>query len=219
MSLTKLNSVRAADTHAVVGLPFTALVIDHFWDWNALRAAYAAWPAEDSKKWKRYRDGKQGLMRDIPEPLQKIIDRGMEPDFASLIRSKIAPDADDLFCDRTLFGAGLHHTRKGGKLGMHVDFNAAEVDGETIYRRANVLLYLNPVWFPEWGGQLCLGENQEVRIDPESNVMVAMPCTEDSWHGHPEPVCGPMPRRSIAWYWYSRTPPEGFTSKHSTIYA
>lgn len=47
-------------------------------------------------------------------------------------------------------GGGLNVTRRGGLLDVHVDGNYHDATG--LHRRLNALLYLNPNWKPEWGG-------------------------------------------------------------------
>lgn len=201
--------------------PFPHLVIKGFWGRMA-RSVAAEWPAEDDPRWRRYRDNKRGMMdRAAMGPVTRnMLCLGMFNNFRDVLRKYVVPDvaANDLFCDGSLFGAGLHESGHGAKLGMHVDFNTMERNGQTLYRRANVLLYLNEMWLPGYGGILYLGKDRTASVIPEMDTMVMMPCTEDSWHGHPDPVCGPFSRRSMAWYWYSTTPPDGFRNSHSTIY-
>lgn len=125
-----------------------------------------------------------------------------------------------LIPDWTLFGGGLHHVVNGGSLGMHVDFNTREFGDAMLYRRINCLLYLNVDWKPEYGGQLFLGRDRGVEIEPMFNRLVVFESSEESYHGHPVPLDGPegYALRSIAWYWYTLERPAWFQEKHSTIY-
>ena len=93
---------------------------------------------------------------------------------------------------------------------MHVDFNLHPLG---VYRRANLLLYLNRDW--KWGGSLHIGEK---RISPEFNRAVLFETSEDSWHGHPEPLDCPEneTRKSIAIYYYTAKGED--VAPHSTIY-
>lgn len=202
--------------------PFPHVIVRGGWETPLLQRAVDSWPANGAG-WKHYKDHKQGHMdwSVWPWSIREVVNRGVWDDFRDLLAEKVVPDvsSEDLIWDHTMFGAGLHQVNPGGKLGMHVDFNTTKTaEGKTIYRRANVLLFLNKGWKRSQGGTLFLGKDRSVAIDPTMNTMVMMPCTEDSWHGHPDPVCGDTPRRSIAWYWYSRTPPAWFKNEHSTIY-
>ena len=133
--------------------------------------------------------------------------------FSEMIGAKLIPDP---WFPKRLWGGGLHEIEQGGFLGMHVDFN---VHPENVYRRANLLLYLNRNW--EWGGALQLTDELEskvVSIRPEFNTAVLFETSDKSWHGHPEPLDCPddVTRKSIAVYYYTR---EGKPNKaHSTIY-
>ncbi|MEE9141609.1 MAG: 2OG-Fe(II) oxygenase, partial [Gammaproteobacteria bacterium] len=58
----------------------------------------------------------------------------------------------DLVADPDLSGGGMHLTGPGGRLDVHVDFNVYTKRG--LYRRLNLLIYLNPEWKSEWGGTI-----------------------------------------------------------------
>ena len=49
-------------------------------------------------------------------------------------------------------GSGLHMTSKGGKLGIHSDFNK-KIFMPQLYRRVNIFIYLNQDWDSDWGGK------------------------------------------------------------------
>lgn len=119
-----------------------------------------------------------------------------------------------LMCDDSNFGGGLHWMPVGTKLDMHVDFNQND---KGLYRRVNLLLFLNDSWKEEDKGELVLGQPPHLSsIAPTFNRMVAFPYREDAWHGVPEPVA--KDRKSIACYYYTKEKPTGFVKYHSTIY-
>lgn len=123
----------------------------------------------------------------------------------------------NLIPDPYFFGGGFHNIPRGGFLKMHVDFNIH--DKWRLDRRLNVLIFLNENWKPEWGGDLILGENAEVKIPPLFNTTVIFETTDKSWHGHPEPLTCPEgeSRKSIALYYYTAT--NMYKDKpHTTIY-
>ena len=60
-----------------------------------------------------------------------------------------------LIADPHLRGGGVHVIRRGGKLGVHADFNYYE--HVKVYRRLKLLLYLNREWNEEWGGTWSCG--------------------------------------------------------------
>lgn len=120
-------------------------------------------------------------------------------------------------------GGGLHQIKAGGFLNVHADFNW--YPRLELHRRLNLLLYLNADWDESFGGHLELwdaGMKQcERRILPLLNRCVVFSTTDDSFHGHPDPLrCPPSrTRKSIALYYYSSQRPEHELSEsHSTVF-
>lgn len=115
-----------------------------------------------------------------------------------------------LLPDPHFHGGGLHQILSGGKLAVHTDFN--ELRPLDLYRRINVLFYLNKDWRPEYQGNLELwDENVQncVRtITPIFNRLVVFNTTKKSFHGHPIPLNTPLgiTRKSIALYSYTAKP-------------
>ena len=125
--------------------------------------------------------------------------------------------------DPHLRGGGLHEIRRGGLLGVHADFNVHP--RLRLYRRLNLLIYLNKDWQPEWGGSLELwdrGGQQCVRaIQPVFNRAVLFDTSNFSYHGHPHPLACPpeRSRKSVALYYYSlESPGESDRAAHGTIF-
>lgn len=104
-------------------------------------------------------------------------------------------------------GGGVHVISTGGYLKVHTDFPFHS--RLRLYRRVNLLLYLNKEWKDEWGGQLELWDDQlkycHKRIVPLFNRMVIFRTDNRSFHGHPYPLKTPVGvyRKSIALYYYS----------------
>lgn len=128
---------------------------------------------------------------------------------------------DGLVPDPHFYGGGLHMLTRGGRLGLHVDFNRHKK--MQLDRRLNALLYLNPVWKPEWNGSLELW-NEDVSqkvaaYPPIANQLVVFSTTEKSYHGHPDPLECPedVRRRSLALYYYTNgRPEEEVAADHTT---
>jgi len=112
--------------------------------------------------------------------------------------------------NNTLQGAGVHKILNEGFLCMHTDF-----DGYTdnlhglLDRRMNLLLYMNPEWKQEYGGELCLYDRNVNKITktilPILNRCVIF-LTPGSIHGHPNPLNIPenKVRQSITNYYYTK---------------
>lgn len=128
-----------------------------------------------------------------------------------------------LLPDPYFAGGGLHETAAGGLLGIHADFQVNEP--LQLYRRVNMLVYLNPDWKPEYGGNLELWDRQmqacQQRVAPLFNRCVIFNTDADSFHGHPDPLTTPdgITRRSIALYYYQALPiPNAAGESRHTLY-
>ena len=102
----------------------------------------------------------------------------------------------------------MHQTQAGGFLNMHADFRTHH-HHPTWVRRLNLIVYLNPDWKPEWGGDLELWDSQMThcvtKLPPIFNHAVIFNTTDDSYHGYPDPIqCPPgVTRKSLALYYYT----------------
>jgi Rps23 Pro-64 3,4-dihydroxylase Tpa1-like proline 4-hydroxylase len=109
-----------------------------------------------------------------------------------------------------LQGAGVHKVFNNGFLCMHTDFEAYN-DSKfgLLDRRINLLLYMNPNWKQEYGGELCLYDKRTNKITnkilPILNRCVIF-ITPENIHGHPLPLNIPehICRQSITTYYYTK---------------
>ena len=129
----------------------------------------------------------------------------------------------DLIPDPGFEGGGLHQIVRGGKLGVHADFNKHSKLG--LDRRLNLLLYLNQNWKEEYGGHLELWDKDmkgcEAKVLPLFNRVMIFSTTDFTYHGHPTPLQCPegWTRKSLALYYYSNgRPVEEVTGGHSTLF-
>jgi hypothetical protein len=128
-----------------------------------------------------------------------------------------------LIPDPYFSGGGFHEIARGGLLGVHADFRINQA--LKLRRRINMLIYLNPGWQPEWGGDLELWDARMKgavsRISPIFNRCVIFNTDARSFHGHPDPLdCPPdIKRRSIALYYYTASDKiHDETSSLGTVY-
>lgn len=134
----------------------------------------------------------------------------------------------DLLYDPDYIGGGTHENREGQRLDAHVDFNYHP--RTKWHRRLNLIVYLNPRWEPEWGGELELhsdpwnaAADRVERIPPAFNLCAIFETTESSWHGfsqiHLSADAVHLSRKSFAIYLYTRERPATQTAPpHATIY-
>lgn len=191
--------------------PFPHCVVDDFLSAETVRQINEEWP----DKWRTKRD-KTSIKKDtqdLPHRAQAIANAMLSG--AACERLSELSGIPGLIADQSMSGGGLHCIERG-YLKTHVDFN--ELGG--MYRRLNVLIYLNEDWRDEWGGHLELGAPAVRSIAPIGGRCAIFSTSESSWHGHPHPLECPegRQRRSMAFYYYTKEKPEWFSKRHSTVY-
>jgi hypothetical protein len=123
-----------------------------------------------------------------------------------------------LIGDPYFHGGGMHQIEKGGRLGIHTDFNWNEK--LRLDRRVSIILHLNEDWKEEYGGHLEFWNQYvtkcEVKLLPMLNRIVIFTNFDYSWHGHPDPMTCPdgRNRKSLALYYYTN----GSYMRHRTKY-
>ncbi|MBT61195.1 MAG: proline hydroxylase [Euryarchaeota archaeon] len=126
----------------------------------------------------------------------------------------------DLVADPEYVGGGVHRIERGGMLAVHVDFNRHPTT--RLFRRLNLLIYMNRDWKEEWNGELELWARDRSRlvkrVFPHENVAVLFDTARDSWHGHPTPLACPPSRArvSLATYYYAPEAGSQRRRQHST---
>lgn len=134
---------------------------------------------------------------------------------------------ESLIYDPWYLGGGTHENREGMSLDPHVDFNFHP--SERWHRRLNLIIYLNPVWDAQWGGNFELfrdphgSPRPDVSIAPSFNRCAIFETSERSWHGFDRirlpPEHAGLTRRSIALYFYTKDrPADEIAERHTTYY-
>lgn len=193
--------------------PFPHIVIDDMFDPDALREVLDEVPSPLTQEGlfhlevKHLQENKFAF-RDVarmgPKSLRLIHYLSAKPFVEYLSTVTGIPG---LVPDPYLWGAGFHQILRGGRLAVHADFNTHPQ--MKLYRRLNVLVYLNEDWDPAWGGDLELWtvdmDRCAQKVAPVFNRMVVFSTTDTSYHGHPDPLdCPPdVVRRSLALYYYT----------------
>jgi len=127
-----------------------------------------------------------------------------------------------ILADEQLSGGGMHLTGSGGRLDVHVDFNM--IKERQLFRRLNILLYLNPIWRQEWGGQIELWDKDvktcHQRCLPLLNRCLIFETSEVSYHGVARVTAPPdIVRQSFAAYYYTKEAPQNWSgATHSTVF-
>jgi hypothetical protein len=208
--------------------PFPNLIIENFLEPGAAEELAAVYPSFDQA----LRDGfsfnfvneqRKVQISDVarfPDPVRRLNDAISAPAFRSDL--EFITGIPHLQADAKLNGGGMHLTSAGGRLDVHVDFN--QIPESKLFRRLNILIYLNPEWKSEWGGQIELWD-KDVKVChrsclPTSNLCLIFETSDISYHGV-RPVTAPpeVVRKSFAAYYYTEEAPVTWKgTAHSTIF-
>lgn len=194
--------------------PYKHLVIDNFFEKKLVIECLKNFPKINDSEWEfsnhkdieiKYRSTWTSEF-DIPEGIINVIRIMNSADFLKSISDIFK--IKKLLPDPYFTGGGLNITKKGGLLDVHIDGNYHDATG--LNRRLNALLYLNPEWRAEWGGEFGIydknGINCLKKISPLFNRLVVFDTHDKSWHGIPNLINFPdnKPRRSIILYYYTK---------------
>jgi len=154
------------------------------------------------------------------EPIRELNHVLSSPGFCELISHALG--IPKLLADEQLVGGGMHQTAARGHLDVHVDFNYLEDRGW--HRRANLLVFLNRGWQPEWGGEFELWD-ADVKVRHHAHLPIFNRCVlfetnEISFHGVTAVKC-PLgqTRKSFAAYYYTTEAPAHWNGQaHSTVF-
>jgi Rps23 Pro-64 3,4-dihydroxylase Tpa1-like proline 4-hydroxylase len=116
-------------------------------------------------------------------------------------------------------GYGLHQGGTRSFLDIHIDYNIHPI--HKLRRRLNLLIFFNPRWESQWGGNLEFWDSQvETRIQniaPLFNRAVIFECSEISFHGYSRMTI-PEGITRKSYYQYYFTPVVDNTHFHDTIF-
>jgi hypothetical protein len=191
--------------------PYPHIVIDDFLEAGAVKAAIEEFPPLEPERWNNYLHVNERKFSNTDPStwgptLQRILEELNSPRFVQFVGNLLG--VDNLIPDPSLEGGGLHQSERGGFLNIHSDFTV-HPHNRTWQRRANILLYLNDDWKPEYGGDLELwsADMKECveKVSPIANRVLIFTTDGTSFHGHPEPMLCPegMARRSLALYYFT----------------
>ncbi len=191
--------------------PYPHIVLDDFLEPDALKAAIDEFPPLDPGLWTNYLHTNERKFSNTDpqtwgQTLQEILRELNSPRFVTFVSRLIG--VEGLVADPSLEGGGLHQSTTGGFLNIHADFTV-HPHNRKWQRRANILLYLNNDWKPEYGGDLELwsADMKECveKVSPVANRVLIFTTDATSFHGHPEPMTCPegVARRSLALYYFT----------------
>jgi 2OG-Fe(II) oxygenase superfamily len=208
--------------------PFPFFKIDDFIDESLLDKAVAAYPTYDEARGlgREFSAVNEKLKIQVtdsanfPSPVKSLADELSGPGFLSDL--EYITGIPNLLPDPTYNGGGMHLSGSSGRLDVHVDFNFQE--DTKLFRRLNILVYLNPVWEESWGGKIELWDKDvavcQHSFSPILNRCVVFETSETSFHGVTPIKCpAGHVRKSFAAYYYTREAPPWWRGKaHSTVF-
>lgn len=203
---------RVDELHAkfVAAQPFPYVVLDSFFSPTLLEAVLSDFDRVHPDDWKRIENDRESTIRSKTDaelgPASRVyfdtLSSGRFIRFLSALTGIVG-----LLPDSLLRGGALHESRSGGRFDVHLDFAKHSVTN--LDNRLSLITYLNKDWLPAYGGALELWGAPEnrcvVKVVPEFGRTVIFRHSEDSLHGHPDPIVAPggRVRRSVAAYYYT----------------
>ncbi|EWT02884.1 proline hydroxylase [Intrasporangium oryzae NRRL B-24470] len=203
--------------------PFPHIVIDGVLREDVFAAAAAEFPAIRDPFWKGYLHVNETKYANTQpdtwgQTLTAVAREFVSADFVAYLERLTG--IAGLIADWSMDGGGLHQTLRGGHLNIHADFSTHHTH-DNWARRVNILLYLNEEWREDWGGRLELWDKDMTAVrggvTPKGNRMLVFTTSQDSFHGHPDPLTCPedVARRSMALYYFTE---ESEAVRRSTDY-
>jgi Rps23 Pro-64 3,4-dihydroxylase Tpa1-like proline 4-hydroxylase len=227
LPLSRMNEIAESTRLAYSSAqPFPHFVVDNFFDPAIVDQVLAEFPKPGQIKWQTFDNEQEIKLASAAEASFGSITRLLLYHLNSITFLEFLSKAtgiENLISDPCFEGGGLHQIPRGGKLGIHADFNKHRRFG--LDRRLNVILYLNKDWREEYGGHLELWNRDvtkcEAKILPLYNRLAVFGTTDFTFHGHPDPLQCPegMTRKSLALYYFTNgRPAEEITGEHSTLF-
>ena len=216
----------AAHERYVSAKPYPHVVFDDFFDPELLDLVLEEFPKPGQIRWQRFENDQEIKLASSTEasfgPVTRLLLYHLNSitflDFLGRVTG-----IPHLIADPCFEGGGLHQIVRGGKLGIHADFNKHGTYG--LDRRLNLLLYLNKDWRDDYGGHLELWDREmtrcEAKVAPLFNRVMIFGTTSFTYHGHPDPLQCPegMTRKSLALYYFSNgRPADEVTGSHDTLF-
>jgi Rps23 Pro-64 3,4-dihydroxylase Tpa1-like proline 4-hydroxylase len=206
--------------------PYPHIVLDDFFDPEIVDGILDEFPRPDAIRWQRFDNENEVKLASAADtsfgPLTRLFLYHLNSITFLEFLSQVT-GVDNLIPDPQFEGGGLHQIVRGGKLGVHADFNKHRAYG--LDRRLNLLLYLNKNWREEYGGHLQLWDRDmtrcEARVAPLFNRVMIFSTTDFTYHGHPDPLQCPegVTRKSLALYYFTNgRPAEEVTGEHTTVF-
>ena len=223
IQIISINEISSYQNDWLTAKPFPHIVFNNFVDNDSLLAK--EFPDSEWPNWTPLGDSYQknkfmcADVGELPNEFRNLIFELAQPKFLQTLEQ--ITSITGLIPDPYLEGGGLHHSLAGGILAPHTDFHIYRKLG--LYRRLNLLLYLNENWQQGDGGELelTLSKAQSTTrylIEPLSNRAVLFQTDDKSIHGFSSPIRSGTTRKSIAVYYYTSYETNLFSGDQTTYW-
>jgi Rps23 Pro-64 3,4-dihydroxylase Tpa1-like proline 4-hydroxylase len=193
--------------------PFNHVVIDNFFTDEVARNIFKDMPGYDADLDAKYDNAieKKRTVQNWTKFSKNIYTAMTElvsQEFTKHLR--YMTNEPELVADFGLHGGGIHLHQSGDYLNVHLDYDIhPKLD---MKRKLNIIVYLNPNWKEEWGGNLGMWSHDNVTGQPKELIKSVAPAfnralvfdtTQNSWHGVTEGITAPEGeyRKSLALYY------------------
>ncbi len=207
--------------------PYRFFVIENFLRPEFAHAVCQAYPSYEEarriggefKAVNEYRKVQITDAASFPEPVRILSEALVSQELCDTLTETTG--IAELVGDREFRGGGMHLMDTGSRLDLHVDFNHLD---ERLYRRLNIVLYLNEDWNEKWGGALDIWDADlktcAHMVSPVANRAVIFNTVPRSFHGVRPVNCPPnRSRNTFASFYYTEAVPPEWEGKHeSTIW-
>ncbi len=205
-------------------LPYKHLILDNFLKPEVADTLYTQFPSVEklTKHWKGMNENKSegSNFSDFDPVFAQVRAEIMSPEFAKWMAT--VTGIEGVFVTDDSLGTGLHQGGDGSFLDVHVDFNIHNT--KDVYRRLNMLIYLNKNWKDEYGGGMEMWNadmtKMEKMVMPLLNRCLIFETSEISYHGYSKITLPPgETRKSFYTYFYTPiTNREILSQYHDTIF-
>lgn len=211
---TSDSAMEALRQQFSAAVPCRHIVLDNFLDQDIADQLYENFPSINSLNVKRKslnEDKAEDYHFDRWHPSFSEVRKSVNSDhFYKWIRK--VTGVEGLVTTKDSLGSGVHQGADGSYVDVHIDVNLNPEAG--LWRRVNLLIYLNKNWKDEYGGHLEIWDKEmkvmHQRIAPNHNRAVIFYTDENSPHGYSKiNVPEGETRKSFYTYFYTEIG-EGF---------
>ena len=191
--------------------PFPHIYFDNFLPKNVALAISKEYPKinERNKNWKVHKN--KNVIRYFLEDSSRYKEKMQI--FSMILNSRrfilfleTLTGIKSIISDPFFMGGGAMTTGSGGFLKVHADFNY--YNKIKMYRRINIIIYLNEEWEESWNGNLEFWSEDMIKkqsYSPKLNTAIIFHVHDKAFHGYPDKINCPdtIGRKSINLYYYT----------------